>query len=65
MAKTQLLKLTMENGTGVIISTDMSMFDIGNELRSKAKMSFTNEDGKEITLKSDDVHSLEHYIVPR
>ena len=54
-------KLTMENGSVQIIRTEMSMFDLGNELRSKAKISVENLDGDSVTLKSADVHSIEHY----
>lgn len=39
----------------------MSMLDLGNELRNKAKINVKDPYGKDIQLKSTDVHSIEHY----
>lgn len=54
-------KLTMENGSVQIIRTEMSMFDLGNELRSKAKISVENLTGDTVNIKSADVHAIEHF----
>ena len=51
----------MENGTEQIICTEMRMFDFGNELRTKAKISVENLNGDSVSLKSADVHSIEYY----
>lgn len=56
-----MYKLHMENGVEHIIVTELSMFDISNELRNKAKVSFTTRSGEQITLKSEDVYSTEQY----
>ena len=54
-------KLIMENGSEHLISSEMSMFDIANDLRSKAKVSFAALSGEKLSLKSEDVRSIEHY----
>ena len=54
-------KLTMENGSEHIIMSEQSMLEISNELRNKVKASFTTPGGEVITLKSQDVRSIEHF----
>ena len=61
MTQGRYFKLTMENGSEQIIRAEMSMLDLGNELRNKAKINVKDPDGKDIQLKSADVHSIEHY----
>lgn len=61
MTQGRYFKLTMENGSEQIIRTDLNMLDLGNELRNKAKIGVEDPDGKEIQIKSADVHSIEHY----
>ena len=61
MPKINTYKVVMENGTEQIIRTEMRMFDFGNELRTKAKISVENLDGDSVSLKSADVHSIEYY----
>lgn len=56
-------KLVMEDGSEQIIRTEMSMFELGNELRSKAKISTENLTGSTINIRCADVHSIEHYRV--
>ncbi len=41
-------KLAMEDGSEQIIRTEMSMFELGNELRSKAKISTENLTGSTV-----------------
>lgn len=57
----KLFKLTMENGAEHIIRSVQSMFEISNDLRNKVKASYMTPEGNSITLKSDDVRSIEHY----
>lgn len=51
----------MENGSAQIIKTEMGMLELGNELRSKSKVSVNDLDGEPVTIKSADVHSIEDY----
>ena len=59
--KKRAYKLTMEDGTEHLVCSEMSMLDIGNELRSKAKVSFTGLSGEKIALKSQAVRYTENY----
>ena len=62
MAETKrAYKLIMENGAEHLIVSEMSMFDIANDLRSKDKVSFAALSGEKLNLKSEEVRSIEHY----
>lgn len=65
MAANQLYKLNMEDGSNLIIRSEVSMFEIGNDLRTKAKVAFKTEYGSNKSVKSADVRSIEHYIPQR
>lgn len=54
-------KLTMENGAEHIIRSEQSMLELANDLRSKAKISCAGMAGETLTIKSEDVRSIENY----
>ena len=61
----RFLKLGLENGTSIVVETTLSMFELSNELRSKAKAALTLADGRSVEVRHQDVVYLENvYRVP-
>lgn len=59
--KHNYFKITLNNGIEHLIRTEMSMLDLGNEIRNKVKLSVEDLSGNALSLKSADVYSVEIY----
>lgn len=61
----RFLKLGLENGSSIVVETTLSVFELSNELRSKAKVTLTLADGRSVEVRNQDVIYLENvYRVP-
>ena len=56
----RFLKIGLADRTSIIIETALSMFELSNELRGKAKVTLTLADGRSVEVKSLDVAHLEN-----
>ena len=56
----RFLKIGLADRTSIIIETALSMFELSNELRGKAKVTLTLADGRSVEVKSLDVAYLEN-----
>ena len=56
----RFLKIGLADRTSIIIETALSMFELSNELRGKAKVTLTLADGRSVEVKSLDVAWLEN-----
>ena len=56
----RFLKLGLADRTSIIVETKLSMFELSNELRSKAKVALTLADGRGVEVRIQDVAYLEN-----
>lgn len=56
----RFLKIGLADRSSIIVETDLSMFELSNELRNKAKVALTLADGRSVEVKSLDVAYLEN-----
>ncbi len=61
----RFLKIGLADRSSIVVETALSMFELSNELRQKAKVALTLADGRGVEVKSLDVACLENvYSVP-
>lgn len=61
----RFLKLGLADRSSIIVETKLSMFELSNELRSKAKVALTLADGRGVEVRIQDVAYLENvYSAP-
>lgn len=56
----RFMKIGLANGTSIIVETALSMLELSNELRGKAKVKLTLADGRGVEVKNLDVAWLEN-----
>ena len=61
----RFLKIGLADRSSIVVETDLSMFELSNELRNKAKVALTLADGRSTEVRIQDVAYIENvYSAP-